>query len=394
MAISKFTTVYAGHIDFPDHGQDATPANERRFSNDELASVFEKSEAIAKCMDDLGYDMMWMAEHHFQHEGYECIPNILMLAVHLCHITKKIKIGCGFNITPMWHPLRLAEDFATADILTKGRTVFGVGRGYHTREVETFGAPMIDGEANRELFEEQVEIIMKAFNNERFSHKGQHYTLPPNVPYRGYDLKELSLVPRPVNMPVECWQPIVSASPRGLDFMVRHNIKGAVGGGAATMSAGPIQGYMDAAHRAGKNWKLGENLTIGIHFMVGRTREAAMKALKPLYEEHAKMFAPLGFVPGLTPAQVAAVAKRGGWDAAGVPSVDHYVKLGSWFAGTPDDLVVRLKEIEESYPGMQLMSLSPPLTTPKDLMLEQFQIVAEEVMPHFRPRPAVRDAAK
>ncbi|HXO03930.1 MAG TPA: LLM class flavin-dependent oxidoreductase, partial [Stellaceae bacterium] len=328
MAISKFTTVYAGHIDFPDHGQDATPANERRFNNDELASVFEKSEAIAKTMDDLGYDMMWMAEHHFQHEGYECIPNILMLAVHLAHVTKKIKIGCGFNITPMWHPLRLAEDFATADILTKGRTVFGVGRGYHSREVETFGAPMLDGEANRELFEEQVEIIMKAFNNETFSHKGQHYTLPPAVPYRGYDLKELSLVPRPVNMPVECWQPIVSASPRGLDFMVRHNIKGAVGGGAATMSAGPIQAYQDAAARAGQNLKLGENLTIGIHFMVGKTKEAALKALKPLYEEHAKMFAPLGFVPGLTPAQVAAVAGRGGWDAAGVPNVEHFVKLG------------------------------------------------------------------
>ena len=86
------------------------------------------------------------------------------MAVHLAHVTKRLKIGCGFNITPMWHPLRLAEDFATADILTKGRTVFGVGRGYHTREVETFGAPMLDQNANRELFEEQVEIIFKAFN--------------------------------------------------------------------------------------------------------------------------------------------------------------------------------------------------------------------------------------
>jgi hypothetical protein len=55
---------------------------------------------------------------------------------------------------------------------------------------------------------------------------------------------------------------------------------------------------------------------------------------------------------------------------------------------------VRLKKIEEDYPGMELMSLSPPLTTPKALMLEQFQIVAEEVMPHFRSRPAVRDAAQ
>src|SRR4029077_5589236 len=120
--IHKFATVYAGHIDFPDHGQNATPANERRFSNDDLAGVFEKTDAIAKTMDSLGYDMLWLARHHFQHEGYECPRDIVMLAVHLCHITEKLRIGCGFNIAPMWHPLRLAEDFAVADILTKGRT--------------------------------------------------------------------------------------------------------------------------------------------------------------------------------------------------------------------------------------------------------------------------------
>ena len=205
--ITKFVTVYPGHIDLPDMGRDATPANERRYSNEQLASVFEKTEAVAQKMDALGFDTLWLAEHHFQHEGYECIPNILMLAVHLAHVTKRLRIGCGFNIAPMWHPLRLAEDFAVADILTKGRTVFGVGRGYHTREVETFGAPMQDANANRELFEEQVEIIFKAFNHETFSHKGKHYTLPPPVPYRGYDLKELTLVPRPVHRPVECWQP-------------------------------------------------------------------------------------------------------------------------------------------------------------------------------------------
>ena len=73
------------------------------------------------------------------------------------------------------------------------------------------------------------------------------------MPYRGYTLKELTLVPRPVNRPVECWQPVVSANPRGLDFMVRHGIKGAVGGGAATMAEGPIQAYQQAAAaRAGR----------------------------------------------------------------------------------------------------------------------------------------------
>src|SRR5688572_21125547 len=67
----------------------------------------------------------------------------------------------------MWHPLRLAEDFAVADVLTGGRVTFGVGRGYHTREVETFGSPLLDQDANRELFEEQVGIIFKARSEER-----------------------------------------------------------------------------------------------------------------------------------------------------------------------------------------------------------------------------------
>ena len=57
--------------------------------------------------------------------------------------TKKIKIWRNFNTEPMWHPLRLAEDYAMAEILTGGRVIFGVGRGYHTREVESFGAPLI-----------------------------------------------------------------------------------------------------------------------------------------------------------------------------------------------------------------------------------------------------------
>ncbi len=381
--ITKFTTVYAGHVDLPDRGQDTTPANERRYSNEHLASVFAKTEAIARRMDDLGYETLWLAEHHFQHEGYECIPNILLLAVHLARVTKQLKIGCGFNIVPMWHPLRLAEDFAAADILTGGRVVMGFGRGYHTREVESLGGPMLDQNANREFFEEGVEIVFKAFNNESFSHKGQYFTLPPRVPYRGYELEELTLVPRPIHTPVECWQPIVSANPRGLDFMVKHGIKGAVGGGAATMQAGPITAYREAAARAGKELALGEDLQLGLHFHLAKTREQAIREIKPIYEEHVKMFAPLGFVPGLTPAQVEAVAGRGGWDAAGVPTVEHYMKLGSWFAGTPDQLVDLLKGFEERYPGMRHISLSSPIGTPQATMIEQFQWVAEEVMPAF-----------
>jgi alkanesulfonate monooxygenase SsuD/methylene tetrahydromethanopterin reductase-like flavin-dependent oxidoreductase (luciferase family) len=382
--ITKFNTVYAGHVDIQDRGQDGTPANDRRYSNAHLATVFSKAEAIATLMDETGWNTLWMAEHHFQPEGYEVIPNLLMLAVHLCHRTRNLKIGCGFNITPMWHPLRLAEDYAVADILTKGRTVFGVGRGYHTREVETFGAPMQDQNANRELFEEQVEIIFKSFNNERFSHHGKHYTLPPEVPYRGYTLKELTLVPRPVHLPVECWQPVVSASARGLDFMVKHGIKGAVGGGAATLERGPISAFQEAGQRAGKDWKLGENLMIGVTIHLADSKQQAVKEIVPLYEEHAKMFAPLNFMPGMTPEQVAAVGRRGGWYEAGVPRVESYIEKGGWFADTPEQLVAFLKDLEVRYPGLEHISLSTPMGTPEAIMLEQYRRVAAEVMPHFK----------
>src|SRR5918993_3648828 len=140
--ITRFSTVYAGHVDLPDMGQHATPANERRFSNEHLASVFDKTEAIARCMDDHGYHTLWLAEHHFQHEGYECLPNILMMAVHLAHVTSRLRIGCGFNIAPMWHPLRLAEDYAVAHILTRGPGGVGRGPGHHPPRGKTLGSPL------------------------------------------------------------------------------------------------------------------------------------------------------------------------------------------------------------------------------------------------------------
>jgi alkanesulfonate monooxygenase SsuD/methylene tetrahydromethanopterin reductase-like flavin-dependent oxidoreductase (luciferase family) len=384
--ITKFSNVYAGHIDLSDMGQDATPANERRYSNERLASVFDKTEAIARVMDDHGFHILWLAEHHFQHEGYECIPNILMLAVHLAHLTSRLKIGCGFNITPMWHPLRLAEDFATADILTSGRTVFGVGRGYHTREVETFGAPMLDQEANRELFEEQVEIVMKAFNEERLAHRGKHYTLPPAVAYRGYTLKDLTVVPRPLRLPVETWQPVVSASPRGLDFMMKHRIKGLIGGGAATMAEKSIYAFKEASERAGLNYELGEGLSLGIFYYLADSRERAVREITPYYEEHVKMFGPLGFVPGITPAQLEASTRRGGWGAAGVPTVEHYMKVGAWFAGPPEELVAYLHSLEAKFPGLEYVHLSNSMGMPRAVMLEQLAWLGKEVMPLFARR--------
>jgi alkanesulfonate monooxygenase SsuD/methylene tetrahydromethanopterin reductase-like flavin-dependent oxidoreductase (luciferase family) len=386
--IESFGSLYAGHVDFDDLGFDATPLNDRWLTEPDLNSVYTKTEAIAKAMDENGFDIFWMAEHHFQREGYECLPNILMLAVHLAHITKNIRIGCGFNVAPMWHPLRMAEDFATAEILTRGRTVFGVARGYHTREVEAFGNPMLDADANRELFEEQVDIIHKAFNEDSFSHKGKNYTIPPEVPYRGYDLKDITLVPRPVNRPVECWQPIVSASERGLKFMAKHNMVGIIGGGAAPGGASDqvIKAWQRIQHEAGIDTELGGNLAIGFSFHIADSEAKAIEEARPFFEENMKMFAPLGFVRGLSDDQITALGQGGAAAKnAKLPTLEEAVESGSWLVGTPETITEKLLEVQDRYPGLKYVNVGQVVGTPESVIVEQLSRFGREIMPKIKP---------
>ena len=385
--ITKFDSLYAGHVDMTDIGYGGTAVNDRKFGNDHLMTVYSKAEAIAKTLDTNGFDTMWMAEHHFQPEGYECIPNLIMLNVHLAHMTKNIKFGCGFNIAPMWHPLRLAEDYATADILTNGRVIFGVGRGYHTREVETFGSNITDQDANREEFEEAVDIIFKAFNNESFSHKGKYYTLPPEVPYRGYTLKELTLVPRPKTLPVECWQPIQGGTQRALDFMAKHGIKGILGGGVAEggVMDSIMTGYRDALVRGGNpDAQLGEGLSVGFHFHLAPTVEQAIKEAKGYYEENLKMFGPLRLHRGLTDEQIDIMSDPRRAPDGGLPSIEDAVKSQAFLAGPPDRIIEQLKAVEEEYPALERIGMSHPMGTPQNVITEQLEWFGKEVMPAFK----------
>jgi alkanesulfonate monooxygenase SsuD/methylene tetrahydromethanopterin reductase-like flavin-dependent oxidoreductase (luciferase family) len=384
--IKQFDSSYAGHIDLENVGYGGTPINDRLYPNEQLATALSKAESMAKLMDRLGYGTFWMAEHHFQPEGTECIPNVLLMALHLTHVTKNLRIGCGFNITPMWHPLRLAEDYAMADILSHGRVVFGVGRGYHTREVETFGAPLLDQAANRELFEEQVDIIFKAFNQESFSHKGKHYTLPPEVPYRGYTLKELTLVPRPARLPVECWQPIQSGSQRALDFMAKHGIGGVIGGGSAEGGAvhKSMVDFQAAYARTGKHLELGERMALGFQFYLADSVEQGIRTAGKYYEENMKMFGELRLVKALTDEQIETMRDPKRAPTAKLPRIDDAVKAGGFLTGPPALVIEQLKKLEERYPGLDRVTVSLSVGVPLSEALEQLERFSAEVMPAFK----------
>src|SRR5271166_1090328 len=258
LMIKRFHALYVGQIKLDNIGLQGTPANDRRYPNERFSEVFWTARDVAREMDELGYYAFWTAEHHFQREGYECLPNLIQLGLWLATQTKRLKFGCAFNVLPMWHPIRLAEDYAMADIVTDGRVIMGVGRGYHTREVETFGAPLLDAGGNRELFEEQLQLLLACFNEQSFHFKGKHFECPPPVDYRGYRLKDITVIPRPKHLPVEIWMPI--ASGKTIDLMARHGLKAMVTLNGEKILDDVVRAYHAACAKYGQRKQLGQDM--------------------------------------------------------------------------------------------------------------------------------------
>jgi alkanesulfonate monooxygenase SsuD/methylene tetrahydromethanopterin reductase-like flavin-dependent oxidoreductase (luciferase family) len=376
--ITKFSVLYVGQIQLENIGRDGTPADQRRYPNERLAQAFWTARDVARTMDELGYYCLWTAEHHFQREGYEVFPNLILLSTWLATQTTRLKFGCAFNVLPMWHPIRLAEDYAVADIVTGGRVIMGVGRGYHTREVETFGAPMLDNQANRELFEEQMELLLKCFNEEAFAFKGKHYECPPPVPYRGYDLKELTCVPRPLHRPVEIWMPI--ASGKTIDYMGRMGLKAMVTLNGERVLEQMATQYRDACARHGRPKQLGEDMCWGVGLYLADTPEEAVRRVEPAHDERYKWFAPFGFVRY-------ADAEGRPWGSPGaparVPTLREGVEQKAWICGPPALAIERIKEVEARYPGLDQVMIHWAEGVPPEEFREQLRWFARDVMPAF-----------
>ena len=376
--ITKFSVLYVGFTELDNVGLGGTPPDERHLSNDQIVKAYKMSLDVAQHMDKLGFDTLWGAEHHFQREGYEVIPNLILWGTYLAARTERLKLGCAFNVSPVWHPIRLAEDFAMADILTDGRVIFGVGRGYQTREVETMGAPLLDQDANRELFEEQMEVMMKAFHQDSFSHHGKHYTIPAPTKFRGYEPTEVTLVPRPIHQPVEVWQAI--ASGRSIPYMAQNGIKGMITQNADRLARQIFHTYQDEAAKAGRNLELGEDLCLGVAMSIAPTPEEAIEKVRPYHDEAYKWFAPFGFVryvdedgrPWGTPGA-----------PARVPTIEEGVRQRAWLCGPPELLIRELKAYEAEFPGLDQVMFRWPEGMPAEQFKEQLSLFAEHVMPEF-----------
>ena len=379
--IENFHVLYVGQIELDNIGLNGTPANDRRYSDEQLREAFFTARDVAQVMDEHGYEVLWTAEHHFQREGYEVFPNLIQLGLWLATQTKRLKFGCAFNVLPMWHPIRIAEDFAMADIVTDGRVIMGVGRGYHTREVESFGAPLLDAEKNRDLFEEQLQLMLKCFNEPEFHHKGKFYEAPPPVPYRGYTVKDITMVPRPKNLPVEVYMPI--ASGKTIDLMAKYGLKAMVTLNGEKILDDVLRAYQAAFAKQGQQKQLGEDVVWGAGVYLADSEAEAIKKLEPAHDERFKWFAPFGFVR---------YADENGrtWGSPGapasVPKLAEGVKQKAWFCGRPKDVIDGIKSIEAKYPGLESFMIHWAEGLGPEEFKEQLRWFAKDVMPAFKNR--------
>ena len=145
---------------------------------DKLTDEFRE---IAGILDQAGFTTVWLAEHHFSWDGWNrAMTNPILVGADLAAHTQRIRVGqCGV-ILPDWHPIRVAEDIALLDNMTKGRVDFGIARGYDSRSALQFNvhADRLNAAQNYALFAETLDIIKRAWTEEVFRHEGKFYTFP------------------------------------------------------------------------------------------------------------------------------------------------------------------------------------------------------------------------
>ena len=180
--------------------------------------LLDEAREITEYCDQNKWNSIWYTEHHFNHEGMESCTNPLMMCADAAARTKNIRLGQACNVITFHNPIRLAEDIATLDQLSKGRVEVGVGRGVYGREAINMNkeADLKDQAKNFRLFSETLEIMKKAWSKDFFSHQGEFYTYPsPNfiwqhdmsppkeniVDLKTNELKQISVLPKPYQKP-------------------------------------------------------------------------------------------------------------------------------------------------------------------------------------------------
>jgi len=221
-------------------------------------------------------------------------------------------------------------------------------------------------------------LLLKCFNEERFHHKGKYFEVPPPVPYRGYDLKDVTMVPRPKHLPVEMFMPV--ASGRTIDMIAKYGLKAMVTLNGEKILDDVIRAFHDACHRHNRPVQLGQDMVWGAGIYLAGSQDEAIRRCEAAHDERYKWFAPFGFVR---------YADEHGrtWGTPGapatIPTLREGVKQKAWFCGTPGEVIDGIRSIEAKYPGLEDFMIHWAEGLPPDEFIEQLRLFARDIMPAF-----------
>jgi probable F420-dependent oxidoreductase len=300
--------------------------------------------------EGMGYESAWLSEHHFAPDGYS--PSPVVIAAALAVKTKKMRIGTNVLLLPLYHPVRLAEDCATVDVLSRGRFELGVGLGYRVNEFAGYGVPYNEraGRTN-----EGLEIIRRLWEGETVTFHGKYY-----------QIENARIEPRPVQQPrPPIW---VGGLLKAASKRVARYGDGVLGAGIRTI----YQAARTEMSALGKDPdKL--RVTDGQLWLVvsndpDKTWNELGNNLLHVFQDYA---------PGLEKAGIGKLMPY-------PKDVNELRSMRFVTIVTPDDAVRIIKDSVAGMPTERYCFMTvPPGMSPK-VMYPYLELFAQKVMPHFR----------
>ena len=312
--------------------------------------------------EKMGLDSVWMAEYHFAPER-SLLSSPLTIGTAIASRTERIRIGGAVIVVPLIHPLRLAEEAAILDHISNGRLEFGIGRSALTMFYRGFN---MDYAETRDRFFEGLDVVVKAWTNETFSHHGQYW-----------DFDDVTLVPKPYQKPHPPIR-VGTFSPETFALL------GGMGYNISLFFTGPMAPVKESLNEYRKAWKEaghpGEgNANMRLPVYVAETAEKALSEPK-FSVKHQQEYDYRVTSRFMTGAERVERAK-----ATATLPYDELLQGGRFMYGTPEAVKERIHEFEEEL-GVSglIMEFNFGGQIPYDRVLNSMRLFTEKVMPEFK----------
>jgi len=224
---------------------------------------------IGEWAEELGFDSFWLGEHHFYWYG-TCVSPPMVIAA-LAQRTKKIRLGPAVSVLPFHHPLIVAEEYAMADNLSGGRLNFAIGSGFSPVEYKLFGMSM---EEARERYWEGFDVILKAWTQDEFSHRGKYYQIEDGSLF----MKPLQRPLPPVWIAASSDETLARAGEMGFSIMGIPFVRSANIDEVKQKNELFLQSYRRAGH------KQAPEIIVALHVYLHPSEEAAVESARPHFQ--------------------------------------------------------------------------------------------------------------